>query len=639
MGTEGTAFSQASHFAYSYDALRQVTAAERFEGVDVSNPGTAIVSETFSYAYHTIGNRLESSTGSLPVTEYTANLLNKYTAAGSATPVYDKDGYLIEQSGWEYKWNAENRSIDARPVSPTSSADHRLTFEYDAEGRRVQKPVCNWSCSSRQPLRTHTFVWSGWDLLIERVEDHTSSVIVHNSFLRGLDLDGSQQDLGGVGALLAIREHPSGSTYLPVIDGRGNLTALVDAANGEVVARYEYGAFGEPLGQTGPAAAKNPFRFSTKYTDQETGLVYFGFRYLDPERGRWLSREPLGERESPNLYAFAGNDPVNFVDVLGLARMALDPVERFELWYQVLRDTNIIRHHREGFDSITPEEIIEDQLTSYGLFGLSNPSWGGIHRNAVLRNRYPDYGTEDIALMEAARTNHLRARMTLARAGFADDKERIRLKLRVLGGTMKAMLDGAMIVFSGPLRTGGRAVSLPTNQAAPRVLLQVQSPKVRQAARSGGLDPKWTNIAGEWRGWKHGFADTGRYRWSGSNGMRARYGQSSTVKPYDAIHHRIFPQGGTRGGAGKLTLQGFFGEQYGRYIPNFIKNTRWNMRNLGQPKYRGGSGLHEALHGTNPEMRLKALKRIWYGTNAWDKIAIGGTGIAIGAGAAYFLDE
>jgi hypothetical protein len=121
--------------------------------------------------------------------------------------------------------------------------------------------------------------------------------------------------------------------------------------------------------------------------------------------------------------------------------------------------------------------------------------------------------------------------------------------------------------------------------------------------------------------------------------MRARYGKSPGVQPYDSIHHRIIAQGGTRGGAGSLTFSGFFGEQYGRYIPNFIKNTRWNMRNLGQPRYRGGLGLHEALHGTNPEMRLNVLQRVWHGTNAWDKAAIGGVGIGLGAGASYFFEQ
>ena len=46
--------------------------------------------------------------------------------------------------------------------------------------------------------------------------------------------------------------------------------------------------------------------------------MYFGYRYYSPETGRWLSREPLGEFESWNLYAYCHNDPINKVDRLGL---------------------------------------------------------------------------------------------------------------------------------------------------------------------------------------------------------------------------------------------------------------------------------------------------------------------------------
>jgi len=66
-------------------------------------------------------------------------------------------------------------------------------------------------------------------------------------------------------------------------------------------------------------AKLNPFRFSTKYQDDETGLVYYGYRYYDPGTGRWLSRDPIGERGGLNLYAYVGNNPVNFYDPYGLA--------------------------------------------------------------------------------------------------------------------------------------------------------------------------------------------------------------------------------------------------------------------------------------------------------------------------------
>jgi RHS repeat-associated protein len=66
-------------------------------------------------------------------------------------------------------------------------------------------------------------------------------------------------------------------------------------------------------------ADANPWRYATKYYDTETGLYYFGHRYYDPVTGQWLNREPLGEDESLNLTSYCHNDPVNAVDVLGLA--------------------------------------------------------------------------------------------------------------------------------------------------------------------------------------------------------------------------------------------------------------------------------------------------------------------------------
>ncbi|MDD4406128.1 MAG: RHS repeat-associated core domain-containing protein [Parabacteroides sp.] len=63
----------------------------------------------------------------------------------------------------------------------------------------------------------------------------------------------------------------------------------------------------------------NLFQFSTKYTDSETDLVYYGYRYYSPALGRWLSRDPIEEQGGLNLYAFVNNDPVNKVDIGGLA--------------------------------------------------------------------------------------------------------------------------------------------------------------------------------------------------------------------------------------------------------------------------------------------------------------------------------
>jgi len=62
----------------------------------------------------------------------------------------------------------------------------------------------------------------------------------------------------------------------------------------------------------------NPFRFSTKYQDDETDLLYYGYRY--EKDGRWLSRDPIGEKGGMNLYAFVGGDPLNRIDPIGLLK-------------------------------------------------------------------------------------------------------------------------------------------------------------------------------------------------------------------------------------------------------------------------------------------------------------------------------
>src|SRR5690606_27650365 len=61
-------------------------------------------------------------------------------------------------------------------------------------------------------------------------------------------------------------------------------------------------------------------RFSTKPLDAATGLYYYGYRFYDPNTGRWPSRDPLEESGGVNMYAFIGNESVGDWDILGLSR-------------------------------------------------------------------------------------------------------------------------------------------------------------------------------------------------------------------------------------------------------------------------------------------------------------------------------
>jgi len=54
-------------------------------------------------------------------------------------------------------------------------------------------------------------------------------------------------------------------------------------------------------------------------------LYYYGYRYYSSELGRWISRDPIGERGGLNLFGFVGNSPIVATDLLGLAPSPLIP--------------------------------------------------------------------------------------------------------------------------------------------------------------------------------------------------------------------------------------------------------------------------------------------------------------------------
>ncbi len=47
--------------------------------------------------------------------------------------------------------------------------------------------------------------------------------------------------------------------------------------------------------------------------DAETGLVYYNYRYFSPALGRWINRDPIGERATCNLYYILGNTSVRLI--------------------------------------------------------------------------------------------------------------------------------------------------------------------------------------------------------------------------------------------------------------------------------------------------------------------------------------
>ena len=96
----------------------------------------------------------------------------------------------------------------------------------------------------------------------------------------------------------------------------GSITALIDSS-GNIVQTYRYDSFGNIITSTG--SLTQPYTYTGREYDSETGLYYFRARYMNPKTGRFLQEDPIW---FDNLYAYCGNNPLNLVDPYGYCSIA-----------------------------------------------------------------------------------------------------------------------------------------------------------------------------------------------------------------------------------------------------------------------------------------------------------------------------
>ncbi len=234
------------------------------------------------------------------------------------------------------------------PGGPNASQEGqtptKTTFAYDALHLRIAR-------HESSTTTTTFFVYEGWNVIAEYKATSTdakgaaslppSSYTLHTSNVWGEDLSGTMQCAGGIGGLLAStlrtapttkNEEPSAPNVFYHYDSNGNIVLLThtlpahanDAAKSKlpakalIAAQYRYDAFGRTIKAEGPLAQVNRYQFSTKPVEAESELVYYGYRYLDTTHGRWISRDPIGERGGVNVYGLLGGQSINRADMLGL---------------------------------------------------------------------------------------------------------------------------------------------------------------------------------------------------------------------------------------------------------------------------------------------------------------------------------
>jgi RHS repeat-associated protein len=265
---------------YTYDPLYQLKQVTQ---------GTAT---TESYSYDAVGNRLSSL--SEPALDYNAS--NQLTATSTDTFVYDADGNTLSKTDStgtrSYTWDFESRLSSV--VLPGSGGT--VTFKYDPFGRRIQKSFMQNSTST-----TTNYLYDGNN----SIEELDSSGNELAGYSQGVDIDEP----------LAARR--SGSTSYYQQDALGSVTS-VSGNTGTLANLYAYDAFGNLTMSTGSII--NPFQYTGRDYDPETGLRYYRARYYDSRIARFISEDPLSLHGGLNLYAYVDNDPTSFDDPFGLKK-------------------------------------------------------------------------------------------------------------------------------------------------------------------------------------------------------------------------------------------------------------------------------------------------------------------------------
>ncbi len=292
---------------YTYDKAGNVLSAQEFGPSPSPQAGPSAGTTAFNYdaAY-----QLTGVSGPGLTETYTYDAAGNRTGKNGVTSTFDAANQLLASSdGWTYSYDANGnmrtRSKAGQTSTYTWDVRDRLTridyadgsfsaFAYDAQGRRISR-------RDRQGVTTY-FVYEGWNLV---QETNANGVVTANYVYDGPD------------HLLAMNR--DGATYFYLYDRLGSVVGLSNGA-GVLAASYRYDPWGNILASAGTTPnLANPFRYVGREWDGDSGLYYLRGRYYDPQLGRFISRDPLHlGMPGANQYAYAGNNPANATDPMGL---------------------------------------------------------------------------------------------------------------------------------------------------------------------------------------------------------------------------------------------------------------------------------------------------------------------------------
>jgi RHS repeat-associated protein len=299
--------------SFTYDVLYRLTGTIHPQP---SNPPE-------NFAYDGVGNRTTSHIS----TNYTYDVANRLIEDDQYQYRYDKNGNLVwkmskaskklkmlkskSRGGFDkgvikeeektagdstvYIWNAENTLLGFVEYHLGDSAK-MVSYKYDGLGRRIEKKV--------DTLVTK-YVYDNEDIIFEL--DGNDSVVAIYTHGPGIDEPISVQRNGG--------------KYYYHQDGLGSVTCITDTL-GNVINTYLYDSFGNIKQKTG--GLDNPYTYTGREWDEESGLYYYRARYYLSEIGRFMASDPIGAFGPMSTYTYVHNKPTSYVDATGLQMQTID---------------------------------------------------------------------------------------------------------------------------------------------------------------------------------------------------------------------------------------------------------------------------------------------------------------------------
>jgi RHS repeat-associated protein len=338
--------------SYSYDRAYQLIEVDYPEGrqSDATGVGEIKALPDFErFSYDPVGNRLSLETEA-GTTSYQYDQANRMVRGGDALYTYDTNGnriakgdaglyaYHVENPDISYEYDYEDRlvrivedqlpppergvpsTIDAALISRKPPLQMVTSYAYDAAGRRVEKhsgPSFNGLLegSDDDPrFERVRYLYDGLEVLHEHSSRQYHATAAYYRANGQLVAHFRYSDY------YSFTDGNIDRMYLNYysLDGLGSV-ATTSHYEDDTSSRYRYTAFGAIVQGD---FSHNPYGYTSHRYDHENGFYHYHFRKYDPLTGTWLTPDPIGIAGGVNLYGFVRNNPVNFVDWLGLVQSA-----------------------------------------------------------------------------------------------------------------------------------------------------------------------------------------------------------------------------------------------------------------------------------------------------------------------------